>query len=75
MNSYRANGGGNHLMKGVGLSKEELKKRIIHCSDEDFRRILTRWLQEQGHYKPKPLNTWEVIPHFNSSVSNTFSSH
>jgi 2',3'-cyclic-nucleotide 2'-phosphodiesterase/3'-nucleotidase len=75
MNSYRANGGGNHLLKGVGLSKEELKKRIIHCSDEDFRRILTRWLQEQGHYKPKPLNTWEVIPHFNSSVSNTFSSH
>ena len=75
MNSYRANGGGNHLMKGVGFSKEELKKRIIHCSDEDFRRILTRWLQEQGHYKPKPLNTWEVIPHFNSSVSITFSSH
>ena len=64
MNSYRANGGGNHLLKGVGLSKEELKKRIIHCSDEDFRRILTRWLQKQGHYKPKPLNTWEVTPNF-----------
>jgi len=58
MNSYRANGGGNHLLKGVGLSKEELKKRIVKCSDTDFRRILTHWLQEKGHYKAQSMNNW-----------------
>jgi len=62
MNSYRANGGGNHLLDGVGLTKEELKKRIIHCSNEDFRRILTHWLQEKGHYKPQSLNSWHFVP-------------
>jgi len=62
MNSYRANGGGNHLLDGVGLSKEELKKRIIHCSDEDFRRILTQWLQAKGHYTPRSLNNWYFTP-------------
>lgn len=62
MNSYRANGGGNHLLNGVGLNKEELKKRIIHCSDEDFRRILTRWLQTKGHYTPQSLDSWYFTP-------------
>jgi 2',3'-cyclic-nucleotide 2'-phosphodiesterase/3'-nucleotidase len=62
MNSYRANGGGNHLLDGVGLSKEELKKRIVHCSDEDFRQILTRWLQAKGHYKPQSMNNWYFTP-------------
>ncbi|MCK5856712.1 MAG: 5'-nucleotidase C-terminal domain-containing protein [Bacteroidales bacterium] len=58
MNSYRANGGGNHLLDGVGLSKEELKVRRIHCTNEDFRRILTRWLQEKEHYKAQSMNNW-----------------
>lgn len=58
MNSYRANGGGNHLLKGVGLSKEELKQRLVKCSDTDFRRILTHWLQEKGHFKAQSMNNW-----------------
>jgi len=62
MNSYRANGGGNHLLDGVGLSKEELKKRTVQCSDEDFRRILTRWLQAKGHYTPHRMNNWFFTP-------------
>ena len=58
MNSYRANGGGNHLLDGVGLSKDEIKTRIINCSDSDFRRILTHWLQSKGHFKAHRLNNW-----------------
>lgn len=61
MNSYRANGGGNHLLKGVGLSKEELKKRIIQCSEEDFRRILTRYLRKKEYFKPQSLNNWFFV--------------
>ena len=62
MNSYRANGGGNHLLKGAGLSKEEIGKRLIQCSDKDLRMMITRWLQEKKHYKPKPLNEWVLLP-------------
>jgi len=62
MNSYRANGGGNHLLDGVGLSKMEIKKRMIKCSNEDFRAIMTDYLKQKGHFKPKPLNNWKVIP-------------
>jgi len=61
MNSYRANGGGNHLFEGVGLTKREIKSRMIHCSDEDFRMILTSWLQKQGHFMPHSLNSWKII--------------
>ncbi|RLD40427.1 MAG: bifunctional metallophosphatase/5'-nucleotidase, partial [Bacteroidetes bacterium] len=61
MNSYRANGGGNHLFDGAGLTKQEIKPRIINCSDEDFRMILTRWLQKKGHYMPNSLHNWKII--------------
>lgn len=47
LNSYRANGGGGHLMQGVGLSKLELKDRIIYSSERDFRSLLGDWLQKQ----------------------------
>ena len=62
MNSYRANGGGGHLTKGAQLSKTEIKKRTINCSDEDFRRILTTWLMQKEKYKAESLNNWELLP-------------
>ena len=70
MNSYRANGGGNHLLDGVGLTKEELKKRLVDCSHEDFRRILTNWLQNKGHFKAQRLNTWYFVKQKKSLTKN-----
>jgi 2',3'-cyclic-nucleotide 2'-phosphodiesterase/3'-nucleotidase len=70
MNSYRANGGGNHLLDGVGLTKAELKTRIINCSDEDFRRILTHWLQTKGHFKAHSLKNWGFAPQKMKITSN-----
>ena len=62
MNSYRANGGGGHLTKGVGLSKNEIKSRIVKCSKADFRSLLGDWLSKQGQaYQPKAFNTWQAI--------------
>ncbi len=61
MNSYRANGGGNHLFDGAGLTKQEIKTRMIHCSNVDFRRIITKYLHKQGHFMPRSLNNWKVI--------------
>ncbi len=62
MNSYRANGGGGHLTKGAGLIKEEIKQRLLQCSDRDFRMILTEYLQKHGRFKPQTLNAWALLP-------------
>ncbi len=61
LNSYRANGGGGHLLKGVGLSKEELNERIISCDSQDFRNRLGNWLATQKRpFTPKSLNLWTM---------------
>ncbi len=62
MNSYRVNGGGGHLTKGVGLSKQELKSRFVKCSKDDFRNLLGEWLSKQSQpYQPKSFNTWQAV--------------
>ncbi len=61
LNSYRANGGGGHLTQGVGLSKLELKDRIIYSSERDFRSLLGEWLQKQEKpFWPEEYNSWKV---------------
>ena len=62
LNSYRANGGGGHLTDGVGLSKEELKSRLINCTDDDFRNLLGEWLANQKQpFEPQSLDLWSVV--------------
>lgn len=46
MNSYRANGGGQLLTLGAGISKEELQDRIVFRSDMDQRFYLTEELMQ-----------------------------
>lgn len=59
LNSYRANGGGGHLLKGVGLSKEELKARKVYCTKQDFRNLLGEWLMKQERpYWPLEYGNW-----------------
>lgn len=61
MNSYRANGGGGFLTDGLGIDKRALKRRVIKCSDEDFRGILGEWLKKQDTpYKAEKLNSWSI---------------
>ena len=33
VNSYRANGGGDHLTKGAGIQAEQLSERVITATD------------------------------------------
>ena len=62
LNSYRANGGGGHLTDGVGLSKEELKSRLLNCTDDDFRNLLGEWLANQKQpFEPQSLDLWSVV--------------
>lgn len=61
MNSYRANGGGGFLTDGLGIDKRALKRRIIKCSQEDFRSLLGEWLMKQEKpYKAEKLNLWSI---------------
>jgi 2',3'-cyclic-nucleotide 2'-phosphodiesterase/3'-nucleotidase len=62
MNSYRASGGGNHLLQGAGLDKTEAEKRIVKSSSMDFRFLLTGWIRKQGTVDPVSGTNWKVIP-------------
>jgi 2',3'-cyclic-nucleotide 2'-phosphodiesterase / 3'-nucleotidase len=62
LNSYRGSGGGNHLGRGAGLSKDEVAARLVHSTDMDFRFLLTDWIRKQGTIHPYSYNNWKTIP-------------
>lgn len=62
LNSYRGSGGGSHLSRGAGVSKEEVAKRLVYASDMDFRYLLTQWIRQQGTITPASPHNWKTIP-------------
>lgn len=62
MNSYRGNGGGELLTKGAGISKDELKKRIVFESERDQRYYLMKEIEKAGTMSPKAHNNWKFVP-------------
>ena len=62
MTAYRANGGGELLTKGAGLSKEEIDKRILHVSEHDIRYYLMEYVKELGTINPQAKNHWRFVP-------------
>lgn len=62
MNSYRANGGGELLTHGAGLSKEELSRRVVWSSERDQRHYLMEEIQRQGTIDPQPNHNWRFVP-------------
>jgi len=62
MTAYRANGGGELLTKGAGLSKEEIERRIIAYTDRDIRYYLFEYIREQGQVRPQALHQWQFVP-------------
>jgi 2',3'-cyclic-nucleotide 2'-phosphodiesterase / 3'-nucleotidase len=62
VNSYRGSGGGSHLSRGAGLTREEAAGRLIRSSDSDFRLLLTDWIRKQGTIGPSGLHNWKTIP-------------
>lgn len=62
LSSYRANGGGGHLTKGVGIPKEQLKDRILDVSKHDLRFILKQYIEKEKVLDLKPNNNWQIIP-------------
>ncbi len=62
INSYRGNGGGGHLTKGAGISKNDLSKRMLSSTIKDLRYYLMKWIEEQGTVEPKAFGNWSVAP-------------
>jgi len=62
LNSYRGSGGGSHLSRGAGLSRDEVSKRLIRSSEMDFRFLLTGWIRKQGTINPVSGHNWKTIP-------------
>lgn len=62
MTAYRANGGGELLTKGAGLSKEEIDTRIIDCTERDLRYYLMLYIKNNKTIHPQAMNHWKFIP-------------
>jgi len=62
VNSYRGNGGGNHLIVGAGITKEELSKRIITSTEKDLRYYMMKWIEKNKTVNPKAAGNWKVVP-------------
>ena len=62
MNSYRGNGGGDLLIKGAGIPKEQINERIIYQSPLDLRHYLMEEIERQGTVSPKAGKNWKFVP-------------
>jgi 2',3'-cyclic-nucleotide 2'-phosphodiesterase / 3'-nucleotidase len=62
VNSYRGNGGGGHFTTGAGISKEELRNRVISSTDRDLRYYILKSIEQKRSINPKPMNNWKIIP-------------
>lgn len=62
MNSYRGNGGGNHLTEGAGIPASELTGRVIKATDRDLRYYLIKEVKKGGTLVPIVDNNWRFIP-------------
>jgi len=62
MTAYRANGGGELLTKGAGLSKEEIDRRTISFSEHDIRFYMIEYISRLKNVTPKALNHWRFVP-------------
>ncbi len=62
INSYRGAGGGGHLTKGAGLSKEEIRNRLKSSTIKDLRYYLMKWIEAKGTVEPAAIGNWSLEP-------------
>ena len=62
MNSYRANGGGDLMIRGAGIPKDSLEKRIVYQSELDLRHYLMEEIERMGTVHPKAASNWKFVP-------------
>ncbi len=62
MTAYRANGGGELLTKGAGLTKEEIERRIQEITSNDVRHYMMDFINKEKTVTPTALHHWRFIP-------------
>lgn len=62
MNSYRANGGGDLLIHGAGIHKDQLGSRIVYESELDLRHYLMEEIERMGTVTPRAGKNWKLVP-------------
>jgi 2',3'-cyclic-nucleotide 2'-phosphodiesterase/3'-nucleotidase len=62
VNSYRGNGGGGHFTEGAGISRDELRNRLISSTDRDLRYYILKSIEAKKTINPVSLNNWKIIP-------------
>jgi 2',3'-cyclic-nucleotide 2'-phosphodiesterase / 3'-nucleotidase len=62
VNSYRGSGGGGHFTEGAGISKDELRSRLIRSTDRDLRYYILKSIETNKTINPQPANNWKIIP-------------
>jgi 2',3'-cyclic-nucleotide 2'-phosphodiesterase/3'-nucleotidase len=62
VNSHRGNGGGGHFTEGAGISKDELRSRIVSSTDRDLRYYILKSIETKKTIKPVSFNNWKIEP-------------
>ncbi|MCQ2216822.1 MAG: bifunctional metallophosphatase/5'-nucleotidase [Bacteroidales bacterium] len=63
MSSYRYNGGGEHLTKGLGFSKEQIAERTVKNVLSDLRGMIMQDIVDMGGKITIPdYNNWKFVP-------------
>ncbi|NLA16337.1 MAG: bifunctional metallophosphatase/5'-nucleotidase [Bacteroidales bacterium] len=58
MNSYRAQGGGGHLLEGVGWDAATIRARMLWESKTDMRQDFMNWEASRSPFRARPLPYW-----------------
>ncbi len=62
INSYRAIGGGGHIIEGAGIPHNKIHERILSKTSTDLRTIITNWIRKKQIVSPKALAHWRAVP-------------
>ena len=65
INSYRAQGGGGHLVTGAKMNDAEVKamKGVTSSTIKDLRFYILKWIEAQtATLEPKPNGNWKIVP-------------
>ncbi len=65
INSYRAQGGGGHLVQGAGMNDADVKsmKFVTSTTIKDLRYYIMKWIESQTDaLSPQPNGNWRVLP-------------
>jgi 2',3'-cyclic-nucleotide 2'-phosphodiesterase/3'-nucleotidase len=65
INSYRAQGGGGHLVTGAKMNDADVKamKFVTSSTIKDLRYYLMKWIEgKKEPLTPQPIGNWSVVP-------------